>query len=154
MYWHMLVHKHFDGRKKWADSRRLVLFTAVATMFLAAGALSAATQPKFDVASIKPCIPGNGAGGGRGAGGGGGPYLSTSPGRLSVTCMTVSDLIGEYVGFFGEDDGPVNSGGQSETRPIRGGPAWVYSERYTIAAETDDATAKDRPTVDTPRPPG
>lgn len=35
----------------------------------------------------------------------------------------------------------VNSGGPSDTRAIRGGPAWLYSDRYTILAETNDPIA-------------
>ena len=68
------------------------------------------------------------------AGAGRGPTVS--PGRIYLTCMSLSDLIAHYVGAGGEDDAPPNSGGPSDRQPIRGGPAWVYSDLYTIQADT------------------
>ncbi len=94
----------------------------------------------FDVASIKPCsfadaplVPG-------GRGGGGGRSLNTSPGRLNIGCMTVSDLIN--VAYKSSGDPLANdSAGPFDDKRLRGGPAWVYSERYTIEAATDSAVA-------------
>ncbi|SPE43530.1 membrane hypothetical protein [Candidatus Sulfopaludibacter sp. SbA3] len=86
----------------------------------------AAVAPKFDVASVKPCPPGDG--GGRGSNGGG-----ASPGRLSENCMTVAQLIrSAYVEFA---DGRQNF--LPLFVPIEGGPAWIHSDRYTIEATTE-----------------
>jgi uncharacterized protein (TIGR03435 family) len=103
--------------------------------------LAPASKPEFEAASIKPCSPGDGVGGRSG-----GPQhrgVSTSPGRLNISCMSLSELINSYIGGLGEQDNSVNSGGPSDTNPIRGGPAWVYSDPYTIEAQTDDPVANE-----------
>jgi uncharacterized protein (TIGR03435 family) len=102
-----------------------------------------APRPKFDVASIRPCSPGDGGGksGGRGGkGGGGGRYLGRSPGRFNVTCMSVVDLIDIAYVQFGD---PLEN---DDMLPLliertRGGPGWARSDRYTIHAETEDRIA-------------
>jgi bla regulator protein blaR1 len=81
--------------------------------------------PSFDVASIKPCTPGESGGRGRNAGGG-------SPGRLSENCVTVLNLIRQaYVEFA---DGHQNF---LSSVPIEGGPAWINSETYSIEATVE-----------------
>ena len=94
------------------------LITLVFGMVVIAVAVMAAPQtltspqvaatPKFDVVSVKPCAPGEGAAraqsGQRGGGGpGGGGYMRATPGRLYVNCMTVSEMIHQSFFFFGAD---------------------------------------------------
>lgn len=103
----------------------------------------ATPRPKFDVASVKRCMPGDeltGPPGGRGGGGGGrGPRYS--PGRLRVQCLAVDDMIRiAYIGLFG--DGLLNySAPPSDTKWLRNAPAWVNSDWYTVDAETNDPVA-------------
>lgn len=96
-----------------------------------------APAPKFDVASVKQCsssdsgpaVPGGRSGG----------NYSLSPGRLHVHCMTVDTLVKLA---YTVNDPLVNSNGIADTQPVRGGPSWAHSDRYTIEAETEDAVAK------------
>jgi uncharacterized protein (TIGR03435 family) len=56
--------------------------------------------------------------------------------------MTVNEIINQSVFLFGADSllndstGPMDS-----SRRVRGGPAWVKSDRYTIDAESGDPAA-------------
>jgi uncharacterized protein (TIGR03435 family) len=123
-----------------------------------------APKPKFDVASIKPCQPGDGPGrggsGDMGANGGVNPdlpggvggYFSRSPGRLDVTCAGLLTLI--RVAYVGNDHPLLNNPGGPRREPelIQGLPKWAFSPRYTIHAETDDPMANG-PT-ETPGKPG
>jgi len=50
-------------------------------------------------------------------------------------------IIHSYLAFPGENSLPLNSNGAFDPQTVRGGPAWVYSDQYTIEAETDDSVA-------------
>jgi uncharacterized protein (TIGR03435 family) len=97
--------------------------------------------PKFDVASVKPCQPGDGAGKSGRGGGRGGSGFGTDPGRLWITCMPVSRLIDTYLGMGNEKPLINDLGGIDSPGRIRGGPAWINTDRYTIEAETNDPVA-------------
>src|SRR5215475_2168351 len=122
----------------------LLAMTMTVAGLRATSAQNAAT-PKFDVVSVKPCAPGDGAGraqpGQRGGGGAGGGMRAT-PGRLNVNCMTVIEMINQSVFLFGAESllndatGPLDS-----SRRVRGGPAWIKADLYTINAESGDPTA-------------
>jgi bla regulator protein BlaR1 len=109
--------------------------------------------PKSDVASIKPCQPGDGPGrsgkGDMGANGGVNPnmpegvggFFRTSPGRLDVTCAGMLTLIGSAYVYNSNPllNNPRNATDESEK--IQGVPKWALATRYTIHAETDDPVA-------------
>ncbi len=102
--------------------------------------------PKFDQVSIKPCAAGDGAGRpGRGGGKGRG-IPASPPGELFVNCMTVWELVGHSV----TETAPLlnDFGGPFEAKRVTGGPAWVYTDRYTIDAKSSD------PAANVPDPPG
>jgi uncharacterized protein (TIGR03435 family) len=67
-----------------------------------------------------------------------------------MQCLAVEDMISTaYLGLFG--DGLLNTQimpFDSEHRWLRGAPAWVHSDWYTIDAATDD------PAANAPNPPG
>lgn len=106
---------------------------------------SASPAQRFAAVTIKPCSteseppPGPR---GRGAGGG---NVSASPGSLRIDCMTVQTMIDRAYGFFGEpllnEQGPP----REDTPRVKGGPAWVRSEKYTLEATAD--AAADRKTL-------
>lgn len=81
-------------------------------------------EPKFEVASIRPCEPAPDAPDRRGGG------VGVSPGALHVTCMPLMFLIQDaYIRSANAMLRPV------ETVPISGGPSWIHSERYDIEAK-------------------
>jgi uncharacterized protein (TIGR03435 family) len=110
----------------------LTLSTLYAGAFpIAEGATQLQTRtaiPRFEVASIKPCIdvlPPNGRAGG---------VSRLSPGRLSLPCQTVKSLI-----QMAHDQYSTGKSKVGRPVPIEGGPAWINSVRYTIEAKAEDA---------------
>jgi bla regulator protein BlaR1 len=103
--------------------------------------MRAQPAPQFDAVSIRRCMPGDELTGLGGRGGGGGRGPRPSPGRLTIQCMDVAAMISmAYAGTA--NDRPINFSVSDPTDKLfRGGPAWVYSDWYTIEAETDDAAA-------------
>lgn len=97
------------------------------SLFLAvtAGIAGAATPARFEVASIKECQGANLAG----RSGAGPPR--TSPGRLTLECNSALQLIQQAYVLFA--DGRFNY----TSVPVRGGPAWLDSARYTINAKAE-----------------
>ena len=100
----------------------------------------AADTPKFDVASIKQCKPGDFPTINRG-----GKTVRSSPGRLTVECWSVASLIRwAYLGFPDGKPWPVSAASPTPMpppsfmlvmdQPIKGSPGWLNSERYTIEA--------------------
>jgi uncharacterized protein (TIGR03435 family) len=103
-------------------------------------------KPKFEEASIRPCEQDFQAP--EGARGGGPNSLRLSPGRVDAVCMTLATLIrtafrplNNNSAFPGEPpamhtlrmDSTYGLGMEDGTR-VRGGPNWVRSDKYTIAA--------------------
>ena len=103
---------------------------------LAQSQTTTSVPPKFEVASVKRS-KGCQDGAGRGEDGGGGG--SWSPGRLSLECRTVMNLVGiAYVQFA---DGIRRLPGPDV--PIEGGPSWINSDRYDIDARADGAPSRE-----------
>jgi hypothetical protein len=101
-------------------------------------AAPAVSTAKFDVATVKPCQPGDGAGmSGRGKGRG----TNTDPGRLRVNCMTVAELIDIYLEDGNEPRLLNEVTGLGNPGRIKGGPAWIRTDQYSIEAETSDPVA-------------
>ena len=81
--------------------------------------------PKWEVVSVRPCDSSQP----QGRSGGGGGF---SPGTLNVNCAIPMRLIEEAYGFLSNGRGPrYNHVSFSEA------PAWLNSERYTIAAKSE-----------------
>ncbi len=125
-----------------------LLVTAIAPLRIVASAQTpAAVSPKaFDVASIKPCaaeaLPPVGAGG-RSAGPG---RPMTTPGRVHWNCVTLDQLLN--TAYAGVDNRLLNNFVQEqpgEHKLVRGGPSWVYADKFTVDAKA--AEAADRNTL-------
>jgi uncharacterized protein (TIGR03435 family) len=123
-----------------------------------AGRSASAAAPRFEVVSIKPCKVEDDRG--RGGKKGGGGAIRWDPGRLNEECQTVFNLIRDAYLAYPEgkpwrlaalgDDG-LNKPGQLTCtgcgggippvsnrqfrQPIKGSPAWLESDRYTIDAK-------------------
>jgi bla regulator protein BlaR1 len=81
-----------------------------------------ARTPRFEVASIKPCEPGQGPSGYR-----------VAPGRFRVVCLSVAAVIGTaYV-----TNADAVSGTVFARDAIIGGPAWISSAQYDIEAKAE-----------------
>jgi uncharacterized protein (TIGR03435 family) len=83
-----------------------------------------ATAPRFEVASIKPCADD----------GSPGSLCSGSPGRYSLSCASLTNLINlSYVIYA---NGMANFLGE-RLAPIERGPEWTRAERFTIEAKAE-----------------
>lgn len=91
---------------------------------------SDAALPKWEAISIKPCPSGNRA-----------PPAAQGPGRMSMPCAPVELFI--HHSFLLFPNGVFDLGG-SKT-PVEGGPAWMYSEPYTIEATAETVPGQAAP---------
>jgi uncharacterized protein (TIGR03435 family) len=99
---------------------RAVLFIIVSGVLAAQPPQAKPATQRFEVISIRPCEPKSGGGG-----------VSGSPGRLTVPCASVRNLIGwSFSGFQNGRHFDLSS------VPIEGGPAWVDSD-FTINAKAN-----------------
>ena len=89
----------------------------------------------FEAVSIKPCDAAGIGGGGREGGNGVAPPQFVSPGRLHFNCATVAGLI--QFAYLDYANGQRHSEQHLDTLPIKGGPAWIYSDRYQIEAKAE-----------------
>jgi uncharacterized protein (TIGR03435 family) len=108
-----------------AEAAAPVLTTAVRTI------------PEFEVASIRPSADTDCETSGRGKGTGGSSSVPT-PGRLTLNCYSVIDLIRMAYSTFANGQRRLGKG-----VPIEKIPAWINSARYTIKAETEDVQSSE-----------
>jgi uncharacterized protein (TIGR03435 family) len=100
----------------------------------------AQATPVFEVASIKLCGSGDAGGKDGGARGGGGPgSQGPSPDRLRINCQPLRSLIrSAYVTFAHGLRIPPG-----KMTPVEGGPGWIDSDRYQIAAKAEGTPGQD-----------
>jgi uncharacterized protein (TIGR03435 family) len=100
-------------------------FSIARAQDLAPAQSASPAKPKFEVASIKECRPTD-------------PHFpsTSSPGRLSLSCWSLSRLIADAYETFA--DGKVDPGKLLVAMPLEGTPDWVNSARYTIDAKAEN----------------
>src|SRR5215813_6388458 len=110
---------------------------------LAALAVAAMAQPKFEVASVKACRPGDAPSGGGRSGGPGSPSNGNDPIRLRLECQTLDRIIRMAYIRFAEgkpSPGPMLLplvSPRMMNQDIAGEPAWASTERFTIDAKPE-----------------
>ena len=83
-------------------------------------------RPGFEVTTVKA----NNGCGAPGRGGGG----LTSPGRMTLECAQLRDLILTAYGIYGDGSG---SNPRAFRMQVLGGPGWIDSDRYDVAAKAE-----------------
>ena len=119
-----------------ASALAALLVAAMSSLKLVASpqAISSALAPAFEVVSLRPCAPGDGVAPAGGRGGGG--VAATSPGRLTIQCSTVINLINRAYVSFGNPP-PINHPNTPGNNIIQGAPAWANTDKYAIEAKAE-----------------
>jgi uncharacterized protein (TIGR03435 family) len=117
-----------NSGKRWLALAGLISITAVTGILGVPRSRAQALQADqtFEVTSIKP-NPGC-AGLGRGSGG------LASPGRMTLGCAELRDLILTAYGIYANGS---STNPRSFRMQVLGGPAWIDSDRYDIAAKAE-----------------
>jgi uncharacterized protein (TIGR03435 family) len=134
-----------------ASATAAVMVMTMSPLRLVAGQSQAdkpAAIQRFDAASVRPCRTEDDPAAGRGRGTAGGTNASFSLGRMHVPCVTVQQLI--YLAYAGSGARPEERlmndapGRASNAVKVRGGPAWVHSDRdgYTVEATAEGASER------------
>jgi uncharacterized protein (TIGR03435 family) len=132
-----------------ASATAVLCVAAISPLRVVAQSPQPTSAPTFDAATVKPCEPRSDeplTGGARGTAGG--TNASFSPGRMNVPCVTLGQLI--YLAYAAYGATPeerlvnVNYGSAADDTKVRGGPAWVHSNRdkFTIEATAVGATER------------
>ncbi len=121
----------FSGKLFWKLAGIAILAALVVIGILNAARSQAqspaAASPKFEVASVRLCgddVPAGRGGVGRSAG---------DPGMLRLGCQTLDTLIRQA---YLSNGTPIISF-RFLNQPIKGSPAWISSDRYTIEAKPE-----------------
>jgi uncharacterized protein (TIGR03435 family) len=105
---------------------RWITFVALA---LVCRAQSPDARQRFEVASVKPCGKSDNAGRGGGV----------SVGRIDLHCVRLRDTIAMAYGSFANG---VTSDPKGITLNVEGGPGWVDSESWDLAAKAEGDASK------------
>jgi uncharacterized protein (TIGR03435 family) len=116
---------------------------------LAEGPSTQSAPPqKYEVASIKPCTDEENLQPGRARGAAGGTNAAITPGRFTVPCVTLEQLIYLAHASYGarEDERLENDymGEASDSSKVKGGPDWAHSHRDKWAIEATAPGVTDR----------
>src|SRR5262249_12739632 len=111
----------------------VALISAMASIRLVAQDRTSSSQA-FESVAIRPCEPAPASGRA------GGAAYHVTPGRIQVECMRVADMVRRAYVQFG-DPPPVNVPSMFDPDVVKGGPAWAYTDRYSIEAKADGTPA-------------
>jgi uncharacterized protein (TIGR03435 family) len=141
------VHALLDARQRRgpAGARCIAAMALVSTLLvgsmtvvqIVAAPRDGATPQTFETASVRPCGDDPSIEGQRRQ-----EWRMPSPGRISIECATLERMIQyAYVGLGGGRSPLLNVHPLTE-HLVRGGPAWIRSERFRVEAKADGAAGR------------
>ena len=98
---------------------------------------SPAAALKFDVASIKPCKEEPNTGNQRRR------EFTVTPGRANLDCLTLERMIYFAYAGVGSMDHPLLNSHPNDPTHVRGGPGWLRSEKFSIAAKAEGVASRE-----------
>jgi uncharacterized protein (TIGR03435 family) len=96
-----------------------------------------ASALKFDVASVKTCKEEPNTGNQRRR------EFTVTPGRANLDCITLERMIFFAYAGIGSMDRPLLNSHPADPAHVRGGPGWVRSEMFSIAAKAEGVSDRE-----------
>jgi uncharacterized protein (TIGR03435 family) len=112
----------------------------IATLLAATPIVRSAQSERFEVATVKQCKTEPDTGGMRRQ-----EWRSPSPGRVVIECIPLRRIIFFAYAGIGDLNNPLLNTNPSQPDLIRGGPAWLETDKWTIEAKAEAFAGRGSP---------